>query len=93
MVAIVIEIDQASMVSTAHVAVGACAERSQRLALVETALRGLHVGVLGDFVLADGVLASLVPIGDVRASAPFRLHAAKVLLEEAIHDISRELNP
>jgi CO/xanthine dehydrogenase FAD-binding subunit len=91
MAAVVIEVDAGNAVRTARVAVGACADRSLRIASLESALTGLPATALATFTITDGALASLSPIDDVRATAPFRLHAAKALLQDAIHDIPRGL--
>lgn len=91
MAAVVMGIDKERIVRTARVAVGACSDRSLRIAPVEGALSGLHIDALADFECPDHALASLSPIDDVRGSAPFRLHAAKASLEQAIHIVSQRL--
>jgi CO/xanthine dehydrogenase FAD-binding subunit len=87
MAAVVVELDPAGVVRTARVAVGACADRSLRITPLEASLAGLRAEALAHFRVADGALGMLAPIDDVRASAPFRAHAAKAILEDAIHDI------
>jgi len=89
--AVVVELDDSGVVRTARVAVGACADRSLRIASLEASLTGLSVDALARFAIDDNALASLAPIDDVRASAPYRVHAAKALLEDAIHDLSHRL--
>jgi CO/xanthine dehydrogenase FAD-binding subunit len=91
MAAVVVELDPAGVVRTARVAVGACADRSVRIAPLEASLAGLRAEALAHLRVPDGALAMLAPIDDVRASARFREHAAKAILEEAIHDISTGL--
>lgn len=91
MAAVVLEIDMERVVRAARVAVGACADRSLRIAPVESALSGLHIDALANFECPDHALASLSPIDDVRGSAAFRLHAAKASVEEAVHVVSRRL--
>ena len=91
MAAVVIEVDAGYAVRTARVAVGACADRSLRIASLENALTGVPAAALETFTIPDGALASLAPIDDVRATARFRVHAAKALLQDAIHDIPRGL--
>jgi CO/xanthine dehydrogenase FAD-binding subunit len=92
MAAVVIELHTDGRVRTARIAVGACADRSLRIAPVEAALTGLRTSALAGFTVADAALAALAPIDDVRATAPFRRHAAKALLEQAIHDLAGGLN-
>jgi CO/xanthine dehydrogenase FAD-binding subunit len=75
----------------ARVAVGACADRSLRLTPVEALLTGRPAPALAHVAIPEGALASLAPIDDVRATARYRVHAARALLEDAIHDISREI--
>lgn len=92
MAAVQIELDPRNRVRTARVAIGACSDRSLRIAPVETALRGLSTAALSTFVIGDSAMALLKPIDDIRSSAQFRRHAAKALLEETIRDIPRCLN-
>lgn len=89
--AVVAELDDAGVVRTARAAVGACADRSLRIALLEASLTGLHVDALARFAIDNDALAALAPIDDVRASASYRVHAAKALIEEAIHDLPGRL--
>jgi CO/xanthine dehydrogenase FAD-binding subunit len=89
MAAIAVGVDDAGTVRFARVAVGACADRSLRLAALEAALVGRRIDDLSGFTIQTAALAALAPIDDARASAMFRVHAATALLEDAIHDISR----
>ncbi len=73
------------VVVQAFVAVGACSAVAMRLDLVEAALVGVPVARLGDVVQAAD-LAGLVPIDDVRATAAYRLAAARELVARAVLD-------
>lgn len=71
-------------VAEAAIAVGACSAVARRLAGVEAALLGLPA----DEALAGAVLAApideLLPIGDVRGSAEYRLDAAREIVVRAV---------
>lgn len=72
------------VVRGARIAVGACSPVATRLTVLEHALRGQPM----DTSLADHVrpehLASLAPIGDVRASAAYRLDAALTVVKRTL---------
>ena len=75
-------------VRDARIAVGACSEVAQRLNGLEARLRGVPVAEAPDMV-RDEDFASLSPIDDVRASASYRRHGARVLVRRALDALIR----
>ena len=85
MVAAAVSLDDAGRIGEARVAVGACSAVARRLAGVEAALRGAEAtGAAVRKRVADAALAELSPIDDVRASADYRLDAARELVVRAV---------
>lgn len=76
----------------ARLAVGACSEVAQRLEGLETRLEGAPMAQAPAMV-RDEDLASLAPLDDVRASAPYRLHGARVLVRRALDGLARGDGP
>lgn len=76
----------------ARLAVGACSEIAQRLTDLEARIEGVPVAEAPDMV-RDEDLASLAPLDDVRASAPYRLHGARVLVRRALDGFVRGDRP
>ncbi len=80
-------------IENARIAVGACSEIPRRLPGLEQSLAGLTVDDALDPALAGGIeaacLADLSPIGDVRATAAYRLHAAAELIGRAIRQCAK----
>ena len=72
----------------ARLAVGACSEVAQRLTSLETRLQGALAAEAPDIV-RDEDFASLAPLDDVRASAPYRRHGARVLVRRALDSLVR----
>ena len=72
----------------ARIAVGACSECAQRLTGLEARLEGVPAGEAPDMVRDEG-LALLSPIDDVRASASYRRHGARVLVRRALDALIR----
>ena len=72
----------------ARLAVGACSEVAQRLTGLATRLQGALAGEAPDMV-RDEDFASLSPLDDVRASAPYRRHGARVLVRRALDSLMR----
>ena len=66
-----------------QLAVGACSEVAQRLTGLEARLRGTHVTDAPDLVQEDD-FSALSPLDDVRASASYRRHGARVLVRRAL---------
>jgi CO/xanthine dehydrogenase FAD-binding subunit len=79
-------IDQArdGSISDIRITVGACSAVPTRLAALEAELRGetLTASLLGR--VTPKMLAALTPIDDVRASAAYRLDAARILVRRAL---------
>jgi CO/xanthine dehydrogenase FAD-binding subunit len=84
MVAIVIKADENKRIADARVAVGSCSVVACRLSDLERELIGLplHSG-LGEMVQREH-LSPLAPIDDVRATADYRLDAARTLIARAL---------
>ena len=76
----------------ARLAVGACSEVAQRLTGLEARLEGVPGAEAPDMV-RDEDLASLSPLDDVRASAAYRRHGARVLVRRALDGFGRGDDP
>ena len=84
MVAVVLLADEEGRVAEAHVAVGSCSAKAQRLHDLETDLVGLPAKAgVGVAVTADH-LKNLSPIDDVRATAAYRQDASLTLVKRAL---------
>ncbi len=84
MVAVVVELADGK-VTDMRVAVGSCSPVAERLPAVEAALVGMGVDDLRGFDFgAEGLLAQLCPISDVRGSAEFRLDVVPELCRRAV---------
>ena len=83
---------QHGRVRDARLAVGACSEVAQRLAGLEARLEGVPMADAPAMV-CDEDLVSLAPLDDVRASAPYRLHGARVLVRRALDGFARGNGP
>jgi CO/xanthine dehydrogenase FAD-binding subunit len=84
MVAVVLLADEAGRVAEAHVAVGSCAAKAQRLEGLERDLVGRPAKAgIGAAVRAEQ-LRTLSPIDDVRATADYRLDASLTLVRRAL---------
>ena len=86
MVAAVVQTDQADRVIEARVVVGSCSVRAQRLAQLERDLVGARATLGWGSVVTQKHLTGLSPIDDVRATAEYRLDAARTLVERALED-------
>ncbi|TXL70975.1 xanthine dehydrogenase family protein subunit M [Vineibacter terrae] len=90
MVAGVMDVDDDGRITSAAIAVGACAEVARRLPALEQALLGRRAdGALQDIV-AEPQFAPLQPIDDVRGSAAYRLAAAATLTRRLLVTLSRK---
>ena len=78
-------------VHDARVAVGACSEVAQRLTGLEARLEAMPAAQAPDIV-RDEDFALLSPLDDVRASAAYRRHGARVLVRRALDVLVRDVN-
>jgi xanthine dehydrogenase small subunit len=88
MVAGVIEIDAAGVITAARIAVGACSAVPQRLPALEAALVGQPPAAVADLVSA-GHLDALAPIDDIRGSAAYRRKAALALVRDLLAELAQ----
>lgn len=85
MVAATIVLDPAGAISQARLAVGACSAVARRLPDLEAALVGIRPeGAALRDLLTKTELKELTPLSDVRASADYRLEAARELICRSI---------
>ena len=78
-------------VAHARAAFGGMAATPKRAAATEAALKGLRLDTSRDWDAACEALASdFQPIGDMRASARYRLATAQALLQKALHETGGE---
>ena len=91
MVAACLEL-QHGRIRDARLSVGACSEVAQRLTGLEARLEGVPGREAPDMV-RDRDLAALSPLDDVRASAPYRRHGARVLVRRALDALARDCQP
>jgi CO/xanthine dehydrogenase FAD-binding subunit len=84
MTAVVVQADAAGRVAEAHVAVGSCSAKAQRLGDLEKDLVGVAAAAgIGAAVKAEH-LGILSPIDDVRATADYRRDASLTLVRRAL---------
>ena len=76
----------------ARLSVGACSEVAQRLTGLEARLEGVP-GTDAPDIVRDEDLAPLSPLDDVRASAAYRRHGARVLVRRALDALARRREP
>ena len=84
MAAALVERDAQGRISRAAVAVGAASPVAQRLTLLEKDISGLDTNTAPSTLLKPEHFAGLSPITDVRASADYRLSAAKDVVGEVL---------
>lgn len=87
MVALTIICDEHGVITTAAIAVGACSAVAQRLPALEQRLQGQVLSQAADHVQADD-FSGLKPLDDIRASADYRLHSARVLVKRGLQQLS-----
>lgn len=83
MVAAVLDID-AGVIRRARIAVGAASAVAQRLGALEGRLAGMPADADFATIIDDADLCALSPIDDVRATAAYRLHAARELVARTL---------
>jgi CO/xanthine dehydrogenase FAD-binding subunit len=84
MVAAVVDTDADGRVAQARVAVGSCSAVAQRLVELEESIVGAKAETGFSNLVAQGHLARLAPIDDVRATAHYRRDAALTLVKRAL---------
>lgn len=92
MAAATLECDADGRITYVGISVGACAARPLRLAAWEQALLGKPVTDLNALEVAPAYLAPLSPLDDIRGSGEYRVHAAGVLVREALAKAAVRLN-
>lgn len=85
MVAATVETDAAGRIVAARIAVGACSMVARRLPALEADLVGVPIQDAAR-VVAQRHVSDLSPINDVRASAPYRMAAARALVADCLDD-------
>ncbi len=91
MVGAAVAADDQGTVTTAGVAVGACAATARRLPALEAALVGRPVGDGLGAAVEAAHLRPLAPIDDARGSADYRLDAALTLTRRALDELGARL--
>ena len=72
------------------ISVGSCSPVAQRLTALEQVVCGLPVNELASAVTPDLVSEKLNPIADIRASAEYRLEAARTLICRVLAELGAE---
>ena len=91
MVAVTISVDDRGGIVDARIAVGACSPVGLRLPALEGVLKGKSLVPGLGRLIEDQHLAELAPIDDLRATARYRLGAARVLIGRALDDCAARL--
>jgi CO/xanthine dehydrogenase FAD-binding subunit len=89
MVAARLEVEE-GMITRAALAVGACSAVATRLPRLEAALTGQPLATGAGLVSEPLIARELSPIDDIRADAPYRLHAAIELLRRTLNELAVE---
>ncbi|HCE10432.1 MAG TPA: xanthine dehydrogenase [Oxalobacteraceae bacterium] len=90
MVAAVIEIDTAGVITYAGVAVGSCSAAAKRLSALEQKLLGRQASRGLSALVEAHDLVALTPIDDVRGTGAYRRDAALTLVKRAIEEALHE---
>ena len=91
MVAANISLDANARIEQVKIAVGSCAAVAKRIPALEKSLVGLTKDDFAPNRLTDEhLLTVLSPIDDIRATKPYRLHAARILVTRAIRNCLRQ---
>jgi len=83
MVAVLVDVDASGYIQKIRISVGACSAVAKRLAVLENALLGEKITEISN-VINDTHFANLNPIDDIRATASYRVKAAKELVMRAL---------
>ncbi len=78
-------------VRAARVVVGSASEVPVRARMLEDALTGRHASEL-EAACSQGMIAEIQPISDLRASAEFRAHLARIVAQRACTQLAKELD-
>jgi CO/xanthine dehydrogenase FAD-binding subunit len=89
MVAVVLKKDDSGRISDARVAVGSCSVTARRLSALEDALVGVPAQTEFGAIVRPEHLAPLAPIDDIRATANYRMDAARTLVVRALDNCAR----
>ena len=84
MVAALVALDPRGRIDTARICIGACSPVAPRLAALEAALTGRLPAEAMPLTADPAMYADLAPIDDPRASAEYRLDAARTLTARAL---------
>ena len=84
MVAAIVKTDAAGLIADARIAIGSCSARAQRLSDLEHALVGSPARPGLGALVSPEHLTPLSPIDDVRATASYRIDAARTLIGRAL---------
>jgi CO/xanthine dehydrogenase FAD-binding subunit len=86
-IALLVDAEPDGSIADIRITVGACSAVPARLAALEAELRGEKLeAALADRV-TPAMLSALAPIDDVRASAAYRLDAARILVRRALSHV------
>ena len=89
MAAVLVDVGDDRRIRTARIAVGSASETARRLRVLEARLVGMRADAELRHVVEEDDLAGLSPIDDVRASAAYRLIAARHLVGQALVEATR----
>ncbi len=92
MAAAVLECDAQGRIACAGISVGACAARALRLSAWEQTLLGKSIADLESVEMDPAFLSPLAPMDDIRGAGEYRLHAASVLVREALTNAAARLH-
>jgi CO/xanthine dehydrogenase FAD-binding subunit len=90
MVAAVIEVDAAGVITYAGITVGSCSAVAKRLGSLERKLLGKNVTADLAALAAENDLGQLTPIDDIRGTGAYRRDAALTLVKRAIQEALHE---
>jgi carbon-monoxide dehydrogenase medium subunit len=87
-----ISLDASGKVEKARIAMGAVAPKPMRAKSAEAMLVGEALSPQLIEAAADAAAQATTPINDVRASAAYRRHLAKVLVKRTLEDCQQQLS-
>ncbi len=89
MVAGMIEVDRAGIITQARFVVGACSEVARRLPGLEHMILGRNATADLSQLVSAGQFSELDPIGDVRGTGTYRMDAAQTLIRRLLNRLGR----